>query len=361
MKPARLLLCGDCGRKSLPPHAPRIARACRSSARAAAKPQIVAGLAGAFLAFAIHGASGMKIVPNGNQLILSGPVANGDLQKVADALSNSSSVNTIVLRNSPGGNIATGYRLGELFRLRGLRTALSGFCYSSCSRMFLGGKTRYFTDDYPAIYTHVGFHGHYDPKSGHLLPQQVQRYGLKAWIIKYSDGKADPALVERWISIPINIGLIHFYHPDLYSRGGVSTFMCQGSEPMAQAALGCEPVHKTALDLGIVTSLQIQASNDREEIRRGISSPPKGTGFAALEDTSKVPLVGTEWLDNYRKFLSSPLPRAFAISSDGRDWAWNAGVFDAIPKALGHCLDRSKLTCRLYAVDGEVVWVPKWQ
>jgi hypothetical protein len=134
----------------------------------------------------------------GNVGILSGPVANGDLQKVADALSNSSSVNTIVLRNSPGGNIATGYRLGELFRLRGLRTALSGFCYSSCSRMFLGGKTRYFTDDYPAIYTHVGFHGHYDPKSGHLLPQQVQRYGLKAWIIKYSDGKADPACVGDW-------------------------------------------------------------------------------------------------------------------------------------------------------------------
>ena len=113
MKPARLLLCGDCGRKSLPPHAPSIARACRTSVRVAAKPQVVAGLAGAFLAFAIHGASGMEIEPNGNQLTLSGPVANGDLQKVADALSNSSSVNTIVLRNSPGGNIATGYRLGE--------------------------------------------------------------------------------------------------------------------------------------------------------------------------------------------------------------------------------------------------------
>jgi hypothetical protein len=112
-------------------------------------------------------------------------------------VTNSPNISTIVLRNSPGGDIPTGYRLGELFRLQGLRTALSGFCYSSCSRMFLGGKTRYFTDDYPAIYTRVGFHGHYDTTSGHLLPQQVQRYRLKAWIIKYCDGKADPALVER--------------------------------------------------------------------------------------------------------------------------------------------------------------------
>jgi hypothetical protein len=27
--------------------------------------------------------------------------------------------------------------------------------------MFLGGRTRSFTDDYPAEYTHIGFHGHY--------------------------------------------------------------------------------------------------------------------------------------------------------------------------------------------------------
>ena len=29
-----------------------------------------------------------------------------------------------------------------------MRTAVSGYCYSSCSRMFLGGSARYFTDDY---------------------------------------------------------------------------------------------------------------------------------------------------------------------------------------------------------------------
>jgi len=57
-----------------------------STMRVAAKP--VAGLAAAFLAFVTHVASGMEIVPNGNQRILSGPVANGDLQKAADALSN---------------------------------------------------------------------------------------------------------------------------------------------------------------------------------------------------------------------------------------------------------------------------------
>ena len=66
--------------------------------------------------------------------------------------------NTIVC---PGGDAPTGYKVGELFRQKGLRTAISGFCYSSCSRMFLGGKVRVLTDDAPPDATEVGFHGHY--------------------------------------------------------------------------------------------------------------------------------------------------------------------------------------------------------
>jgi hypothetical protein len=85
----------------------------------------------------------------GDQLILSGPVISGDLDKIRDALAASPAISTVILRNSPGGDIATGYRTGELFREKGLRTAVSGYCYSSCSRMFLGGQVRIFTDDMP--------------------------------------------------------------------------------------------------------------------------------------------------------------------------------------------------------------------
>ena len=55
-------------------------------------------------------------------------------------------------------------------------------------------------------------HGHYDHE-GKLLPDLVLKYGLHDWIIRYSDGKADPALVERWINIPVSGGMIHFFHP----------------------------------------------------------------------------------------------------------------------------------------------------
>jgi hypothetical protein len=109
-------------------------------------------------------AHAMTIVVAGDQLILSGPVISADYDAVQSNLSSNPQIKMVILRNSPGGNAPIGYRLGELFRQKGLQTAVSGYCYSSCSRLFLGGKERYFTGDYPPEFTEVGLHGHYDNK-----------------------------------------------------------------------------------------------------------------------------------------------------------------------------------------------------
>ena len=132
----------------------------------------------------------------GDQLILSGPVVARDYDEVDGTLAAKPQIKIVILRNSPGGDAPTGYHLGELFREKSLQTAVSGYCYSSCSRLYLGGKERYFTDDYPPEYTQIGFHGHYD-RDGDLNAAYVAELHLKDWIIRYSDGKADPALVER--------------------------------------------------------------------------------------------------------------------------------------------------------------------
>src|SRR5215467_2797933 len=201
----------------------------------------------------------LKIV--GNQIILSGPVIGDEPGKIREALANTPGIDTAILRNSPGGNAPTGYQVGELFREHGLRTAVSGYCNSSCSRIFLGGSTRYFTGDYMPENNNVGFHGHYD-RIGHLNANLVREYGLRDWIIKYSDGKADLLLVERWINIPHSRGMIHFFHPGLVKHAGASTFLCQGEEAV-RSIFDCEPIGETALDLGIVTSLDLVHSADR--------------------------------------------------------------------------------------------------
>jgi hypothetical protein len=203
-------------------------------------------------------AQAMQTATSGDELILSGPVVSGDTTRITDALDNNPSITTVILRNSPGGDVPTGYQVGEMFRRNGLRTAVSGHCYSSCSRMFLGGRTRIFTNDYPPEYTNVGFHGHYK-QNQQLDADAVRRYGLKDWIIKYSDGKADPALVEQWINIPDAHDMIHFYQPTALQGHGATTFFCHGNEA---TVFRCEGIPRTALDLGVITSLDIITSND---------------------------------------------------------------------------------------------------
>jgi hypothetical protein len=209
-------------------------------------------------------APAMDLKVLGRQLILTGSVVGDEPAKVAEALAKSPEIDTVILRNSPGGDAPAGYQVGQLFRERGLRTAVSGYCYSSCSRMLLGGRTRYYTDDYPLEATNIGFHGHYYA-NGRLNANLVRLYGLGNWIIKYSDGKADAQLVQRWINIPYSRGMIHFFHPELLKRAGVSTFMCQGNEATG-SVFACEPIGKTALDLGVITSVEIVHSGDQADL-----------------------------------------------------------------------------------------------
>ena len=226
----------------------------------------------------------MTIKEVGDQLVLSGPIVDGDAEKVRQALAKSTSIRTVVVRNSPGGYVPTAYEIGNLMREKRLRTAVSGYCYSGCSRIFLGGIDRRFTDDYPLSLTNVGFHGHYytsGPQDGQLNKQSVRNNGLKDWIIKHSDGKADPDLVERWINIPVNIGFIHFFHPQLAKEQKVATFFCERGPIPGVGIFGCEPINKNALDLGVVTTLEMMKSNDQEELRASFPKIPPKTNLCA--------------------------------------------------------------------------------
>jgi hypothetical protein len=201
----------------------------------------------------------------GDQLIMTGLVAREDRDKAAALLDAHPEITLVVLRNSSGGDTASGYLIGEMIRTRGLHTAVSGYCYSACSRLFLGGTQRFFTDDYPAEATAVGLHGHYNTQR-RLNPRAVARRGLKQWILRYSDGKGDPALVERWTSIPVSRGLIYFYHPSLAATKGGATFLCQGAEPEGVRPFGCQPIESTALEVGIATGPERIKSNDQRDL-----------------------------------------------------------------------------------------------
>lgn len=82
---------------------------------------------------------------------------------------------------------------------------------------------------------------------------------------------------------------------------------------------------------------------------------PEKSNFAKLDDVNAVPHLSEEKRKVYRKFLTEPLPRAFAVSESG-SVGWASRSPDAMNRALYFCQVYAKQSCRLYAVDNDVVW-----
>lgn len=73
-----------------------------------------------------------------------------------------------------------------------------------------------------------------------------------------------------------------------------------------------------------------------------------------VDDVSKVPFLSQGGKDAYKIFLGKGVPRAFAINDSGF-FGWASGT-NAKERALESCNKIMPDSCRLYAVDYEVVW-----
>ncbi|MBL8311843.1 MAG: hypothetical protein JNL19_15590 [Burkholderiales bacterium] len=300
----------------------------------------------------------MTLHRDGTTLILSGEVVRRDLDAVQAEFAQPPAITHVVLRNSMGGNSWTGYRLGELFRGKGVTTVVSGHCVSSCSRLFLGGRQRLFSDDYPASLTYVGFHGHYD--FGKLNIAAVEKNDLLQWTLKFTDGKADPALVKRWIAIERRAGDVRFYPPAAASRFGQATVLCQGNESVRPQQ--CEKIATHALAQGIVTAQTLWSSPDASHLLYGARRVQYPTSaFATLDQADRLPVRNAVARRDFALFKQAALPRAFAVSANGLHWAWAANDPNSVDVALARCRSNgggrtTGAKCVLYAVDERVVY-----
>ena len=88
------------------------------------------------------------------------------------------------------------------------------------------------------------------------------------------------------------------------------------------------------------------------------AAPPANTEFAKREDEKALPFVKDNGRAGYLKYLEGDAPKAFALSPNGA-WSYFLGRSDAMKAALKRCNENAKDTsCKLYAVDEEVVWQP---
>ncbi|MFN3628700.1 MAG: dienelactone hydrolase family protein, partial [Casimicrobiaceae bacterium] len=78
------------------------------------------------------------------------------------------------------------------------------------------------------------------------------------------------------------------------------------------------------------------------------------SSHARLRAIERLPATSAAARRDYRAFLDASLPRAFAVSADGRRWGWAGNDQQANERALARC--GGSVRCRLYAVDERVVW-----
>ena len=88
----------------------------------------------------------------------------------------------------------------------------------------------------------------------------------------------------------------------------------------------------------------------------GVIERPRASSFAALDDVDKLPASRGGKLAYESRFLAARPPRAFAVGPGGVS-GWATGDW-AMGRALGFCQSTRGVTCKLYAVDDEVVWAP---
>lgn len=136
---------------------------------------------------------------------------------------------------------------------------------------------------------------------------------------------------------------------------GLST----GDDASAQAAIAaCE-----ARNGGSAEHCRLYARNglmDWEACPAGYEGPmantfPPATGMGDIDDIAHLPPgVGDHGKTAYREFLKAMMPRAFAVADTG-ETAMASGDCHAAYKALQACSERSGKSCKLYALDDQIV------
>lgn len=233
------------------------------------------------------------------------------------------------------------------FSERNISTKIVGECDMFCARLFIAGKTREFGQNL-------------NGKPARLKIQVPVEYSTK--LIERNFPNTQIALYENLLpEFTSNYRelLVRGFTKPTDTTGGV---FIGPSDVKYCATLKSDCENYAGLD---AFKMGLTTSPERTPVTLPERFPaPVPTGYASVDDSSKVPKRGDKTLDGYAEYLRFTLfdDRAFAISeADVKGaWAWARGTTkdgeDAAARALRRCEVIAKAQCRLYASGNEVVW-----
>jgi hypothetical protein len=210
--------------------------------------------------FAAGSAGAMDFRVAGNELHLSGRVLGDEVGLLKDVEAAYPAIDTVVFRNSPGGDAWTGHRIGERIRDKGWRTVVVGGCISACTLMFLGGASRHFAQASLPERMYLAFHGTSSSAFlDHGAPAPRGRVAVRRWIDARTGGRVEAALMDRFVNNEKRLTVLRAYDPGQLKReDGVSVLFCDGAIPQGRSPFDhCEKLPgRDALSLGFITSAE---------------------------------------------------------------------------------------------------------
>lgn len=235
----------------------------------------------------------------------------------------------------------------ERMKDHGVSTKIVGECDMFCARLFIAGKTREFGQDL-------------DGNPARLKIQVPVDFETKTIERRFPNTQI--ALYERLLpefTVKYRELLIRGFTQPVDKTGGVFIGPNDVKYCFTLSSENCESYPGLdAFKMGLTTSQK------RSSVALPVRFPaPIPSGFAEIDDLSKVPLKDEKNIAKYVKFLSYPNSenRAFAIS-EGATKGFSASAWgvsngeDAAERVLRLCEEISKGRCRLYASGSEVVW-----
>lgn len=277
----------------------------------------------------------------GTTIFVSGPLQYwaGKLFQIG---SKSSNVERIVFVNATSARPeVTGSEIHPTaaMRSKSITTVVIGRCDLWCSRFFTGGKTRQFGQDLPGQNSFVDIQVPID-------------YVTKKLETRFPDGQW--TIYER--NEPKLIAYKDMFYEGL-TKGGMTGGLHIYADQPPQFCLtrnpdsGCKTYETSAFIMGVTTQ------SERVTVMLPDRFPaPEPSSFANLSDVKALPTNNSEAKAEFQKFLSAPSPRAFALAENGAAGAYYRGSSENAANALKDCELKAQTRCRLYAVDGDVVW-----
>ena len=198
-------------------------------------------------------AQAMELRQVGDTLVMSGAVDSNVLVRLRNHLA-SHEVKLVLLHESPGGDLWSGYQVGNRIRDEGLPTAVSGKCESACGLIFLAGVERSFSDGRPLADTMVGLHGAHSAGSRQPLPELSPRM---AWMIRtMTDRKYPDDLLRRTVYTRNAEDIVYAFHPARYEASGRGVVECLKQEVNFKCSMlpGLD-----ALGIGVITNPEVMA------------------------------------------------------------------------------------------------------